>query len=118
MDADTDPLVGSWYEHPDKDLRFRVLAIDEMNESIQIQYADGEIDELDLDAWYELETEPTQEPENWIEPEIELDPIAGEENIWGASPGASPRGAARQGTRWNHDEDEDDDDDYAWDEET
>jgi hypothetical protein len=39
--------------------------VDEDDELVEIEYLDGEIEELDLDTWHELDLEPTEEPEGW-----------------------------------------------------
>jgi hypothetical protein len=59
------PVPGKWYENKEEEETFRVLSMDEDNELVEIEYLDGEIEELDLDTWHELDLEPTEEPEGW-----------------------------------------------------
>jgi hypothetical protein len=59
------PTPGKWYENKDEEETFRVLSVDEDNELVEIEYEDGEIEELDLDTWHELDLELTEEPEGW-----------------------------------------------------
>jgi hypothetical protein len=59
------PVPGKWYENREEDETFRVLSVDEDDELVEIEYLDGEIEELDLDTWHELDLEPTDEPEGW-----------------------------------------------------
>jgi len=59
------PVPGKWYENKEEDETFRVLSVDEDDELVEIEYLDGEIEELDLDTWHELDLEPTEEPEGW-----------------------------------------------------
>ena len=59
------PVPGKWFENKEEDETFRVLSVDEDNELVEIEYLDGEIEELDLDTWHELDLEPTEEPEGW-----------------------------------------------------
>jgi hypothetical protein len=59
------PVPGKWFENKDEDETFRVLSVDEDDELVEIEYLDGEIEELDLDTWHELDLEPTEEPEGW-----------------------------------------------------
>jgi hypothetical protein len=59
------PVPGKWYENKEEDETFRVLTVDEDDELVEIEYLDGEIEELDLDTWHELDLEPTDEPEGW-----------------------------------------------------
>jgi hypothetical protein len=41
---------------------------------VEIQYFDGEVEELDLDSWYEMALEPIEPPEDWSGPFDEIDP--------------------------------------------
>jgi hypothetical protein len=59
------PVPGKWYENREEEETFRVLSVDEDDELIEIEYVDGEIEELDLDTWHELDLEPTEQPEGW-----------------------------------------------------
>jgi len=59
------PVPGKWYENKEEEETFRVLTVDEDDELVEIEYLDGEIEELDLDTWHELDLEPTEEPEGW-----------------------------------------------------
>src|SRR5690349_1171539 len=59
------PVPGKWFENKEEDETFRVLSVDEDEELVEIEYLDGEIEELDLDTWHELDLEPTEEPEGW-----------------------------------------------------
>jgi hypothetical protein len=89
------PVPGKWYENKEEEETFRVLTVDEDDELVEIEYLDGEIEELDLDTWHELDLEPTEEPEGWAgddEDEEEEDEEFDEEDE-------------------DEDEDEDDDDD-------
>ncbi len=46
------PVVGQWYRGGTNEL-FEVVAIDDQDETIEIQYFDGTVAELDFDAWNE-----------------------------------------------------------------
>jgi hypothetical protein len=59
------PTPGKWYENKDEEETFRVLSVDEDDELVEIEYEDGEIEELDLDTWHELDLELTDVPEGW-----------------------------------------------------
>ena len=65
MSREYAPTPGKWYENKEEDETFRVLSVDEDDELVEIEYVDGEIEELDLDTWHELDLEPTEEPEGW-----------------------------------------------------
>ena len=71
MSRDNEPVKGQWYENDDAEETFRVLSVDEDAELIEIEYLDGEIDELDIEEWHELDLELIAEPEGWSEDEDE-----------------------------------------------
>ena len=65
MPNELDPQVDQWYAHLDKGQRFYVTAIDDENNTVEIQHFDGDIEEFSLDEWRDLEIELSVEPENW-----------------------------------------------------
>ena len=67
------PTPGKWYENKDEEETFRVLSVDEDDELVEIEYEDGEIEELDLDTWHELDLELTEVPEGWSDSAAEDD---------------------------------------------
>jgi hypothetical protein len=67
------PTPGKWYENKDEEETFRVLSVDEDDELVEIEYEDGEIEELDLDTWHELDLELTEQPEGWSDSSEEDD---------------------------------------------
>lgn len=71
MSRDNEPVKGQWYENVDDEETFRVLSVDEDAELIEIEYLDGEIDELDIEEWHELDLELIEEPEGWSEDDDE-----------------------------------------------
>jgi hypothetical protein len=64
---DLDPQLGEWYLDPEDDLRFQVVAIDEDNDTIEIQYDDGDVDELDFNTWYASAYELAAAPDDLSE---------------------------------------------------
>jgi len=93
--------VGQWYENIDENESFRVLSMDEDAELVEIEYLDGDIEELDLETWHELDLEKIEEPEGWAgsaEDEEEEEEEEEDEDL---------------DETWDDDEDEDDED---WDE--
>ena len=58
------PVVGNWYQGIDQ-LKFEVVAVDEDEGVIGIQYFDGELDELEFDTWMQLGVEEISPPEDW-----------------------------------------------------
>jgi hypothetical protein len=105
MDTDLDPIVGNWYRPLDKGQIFRVLAFDEERNIVEIQHFDGDLEEMDASAWFDLEIEPVEAPEDWAGPldGVEADEVRyiDDEKEWRGD--ESP------------DDDDDDDDDDEWD---
>src|SRR5271155_5856245 len=62
------PIVGEWYRGGTNEL-FEVVAIDHQDESIEIQYFDGTVAEMDFDSWNEQlldeMIEAADAPEDW-----------------------------------------------------
>lgn len=71
MSRDNEPVRGQWYENVEEDETFRVLSVDEDSELIEIEYLDGDIEEIDLETWHEMDLEPCDEPEGWSESDAE-----------------------------------------------
>jgi len=91
VSRDYEPVPSQWYENLEEEDSFRVLSVDEDSELIEIEYLDGEIEEIDLEAWHEMDLEKIEEPEGWSESDDE-DTDEDEDD-------------------WDEDEDEDDDED-------
>ena len=45
-----EPIVGDWYRS--HGLLFEVVAIDELEDIVEIQHADGALEEIEMDDWY------------------------------------------------------------------
>src|SRR5512135_2651112 len=80
------PVIGQWYRRPGGE-SFEVVAIDRDDRTIEIQYFDGTVEELEVDEWIEAEIEVTEAPEDWtgsldVEPEDT-------ENEFESEPGSS-----------------------------
>ena len=65
MAREYEPAAGQWYENIEENESFRVLSVDEDAETVEIEYLDGDIEEIDLDAWAELDLDKIDEPEGW-----------------------------------------------------
>lgn len=65
MSRDYEPVPSQWYENIEEEESFRVLSVDEDSELIEIEYLDGDIEELDVEAWHEMDLERIDEPEGW-----------------------------------------------------
>lgn len=73
MGRDYEPVKGQWYENLEEEETFRVLSVDEDSELVEIEYLDGDIEELDLDTWRELDLERIDEPEGWAGDDLDED---------------------------------------------
>lgn len=58
------PVIGDWYADP-QGVTFEVVALDEEDSTIEVQYFDGTLEELDTDGWAELRLKPVDPPEDW-----------------------------------------------------
>lgn len=68
------PSVESWYQDIETGRAFRVVAVDEDNESIGIQYDSGDIDDYDFNGWRESTLIPIEPPEDAGAPFDDLEP--------------------------------------------
>ena len=67
------PVADAWYAD-ERGRSFMVVAVDEDEETVEIQYSDGDIEEIDLDAWYALSLVRIEVPEDWSGALDEVDP--------------------------------------------
>lgn len=65
MSNELDPRIDQWYTHLDKGQRFYVVAINEEENTVAVQYFDADIEEFSFDEWRELQIELSEEPENF-----------------------------------------------------
>ncbi|MGH8298364.1 MAG: DUF6763 family protein [Steroidobacteraceae bacterium] len=105
MSRDYEPVPGQWYENLEDEESFRVLTVDEDSERVEIEYLDGEIEEIDLEAWHEMDLEQIHEPEGWAESDEDEDEEEEDEE------------EDEDEDDWDEDEDDEDDDDRDEDEE-
>ncbi|MFM2110420.1 MAG: DUF6763 family protein [Steroidobacteraceae bacterium] len=103
MSRDYEPVKGQWYENVEDEETFRVLSVDEDAEIVEIEYLDGDIEELDLEEWHEFDLELIEEPEGWSDEDEDED----EDDDWDEEDDED------EDDDWDEDEDEDleDDDD-------
>jgi len=64
--------IGHWYRPANAEALFEVVAIDYDDQHIEIQYFDGEIEELEFVGWKTLVPIETAPPEDWTGP-FEID---------------------------------------------
>lgn len=74
MPMEQEPVVGAIYKDLDGK-SFEVLAFNEDDGVIDVQYVDGAVEEIDLDAWYEMDlvTVKTPKDEDEEDDDDELD---------------------------------------------
>jgi hypothetical protein len=96
VSRDFDPEAGQWYEDLDRDEVFKVVIVDPDEMLVRIQWLDGEYEDLDLEAWNELDLELSEEPEGWVDDEDGDEDDEDDEEDW-------------------DDDEEDDDEDDDWD---
>ena len=73
------PVVGNWYARSGGD-SFEVVAIDRDDSTIELQYFDGTIEELDFDEWRDEEIVAASPPEDWTG-SVDVDPEDTENEI-------------------------------------
>jgi hypothetical protein len=69
VSRDYEPVRGQWYQNLEEEEQFRVLTVDEDSELVEIEYLDGDIEELDIEAWHEMDLDRIEQPEGWSESE-------------------------------------------------
>lgn len=62
-----EPVVGDRYINPDGQL-FDVVAVDDVGETVELQYEDGAVEELDFDDWYSMQPKSVDASGGWDEP--------------------------------------------------
>lgn len=70
MSSDIEPVIGNWYK-ADDETSFEVIALEE--DSIEVQYFDGGIEEFDRATWNEMGLEEIEPPEDWSGPFDDLE---------------------------------------------
>ena len=74
MIGEIDPIEGNWYCRLDKEEDFMVIDVNEEVGTVDIQYLDGDIEELDIVEWNEMDLEEIEVPEDRTGPFDELEP--------------------------------------------
>lgn len=71
------PSIEHWFQDSETGRSFRVIAIDTENDSIEIQFYDGDVDELDFGAWRDSLFIPIEAPEDARAPfdDVEIDDL-------------------------------------------
>ena len=66
------PTIGQWFRRPNGAL-LEVVAVDEDDGTIEIQFFDGTIDEVEVRSWRDLLLVEVEAPEDWSGP-MDMDP--------------------------------------------
>ena len=72
MSEEIRPVVGEWYKDTEGQI-FEIVAMDEDENYIEIQYFGGEIDEMDFEAWNSSVVGSVEQPEDWSGPYDDLE---------------------------------------------
>ena len=69
--------IGQWYLRWDKGEIFQVTGFDDKSRTIEIQTFDGDLDEIDAEAWTTLPLGLAEPPEDWTGPvdDVEVDDL-------------------------------------------
>ncbi|WP_250462531.1 DUF6763 family protein [Microbulbifer litoralis] len=62
--AQLQPDIGNWFENIEDGDLFEVVAVDDLERTVEIQYLDGTVDEYDLDQWQNLPIAGAAPPED------------------------------------------------------
>lgn len=64
MDFSVRPIVGDWYLTQNGQT-FEVVAVDEEDGTVEIQYFDGDVEEIEFNVWRQMAIVETEPPEDW-----------------------------------------------------
>ena len=64
MTFEPTPKIGDWYKNTVGD-SFEVVAQDDDDDTVELQYFDGTVEELDAETWQHMHPEPIEPPEDW-----------------------------------------------------
>ena len=56
------PVVGKWYQDAAEDEIFEVIAVDD--DTIAVQYMNGDLSEIDLETWAQMVLLPAEPPDD------------------------------------------------------
>jgi hypothetical protein len=59
-------LPGQWYQDRHSGGIFQIVSVDPDERSVDIQYADGSLEEACFDDWVMRDLEPCEQPEDWV----------------------------------------------------
>lgn len=62
--AHLQPEIGNWFEDIDSGMLFEVVAIDDLQQTVEVQYLDGTLDEFEFVQWHSLPVIGAPPPED------------------------------------------------------
>jgi hypothetical protein len=65
---DSEPTPNVWYRDVVNERTFMVTSVDERRDAVEVQHFDGDIEEIELSEWLDLDLEVTEPPEDWSGP--------------------------------------------------
>jgi hypothetical protein len=77
MPTEALPSIDNWYQDVETGRTFRVIAVDEENDSIEIQFYNGDIGDFDFGSWRDSVIIPIEPPEDASAPfdDLEIDDL-------------------------------------------
>lgn len=71
------PAIDDWFQDAETGRSFRVVAVDDENDSINVQYYNGDIGDFDLSSWRDSTLIPIEPPEDASAPfdDLEMDDL-------------------------------------------
>jgi hypothetical protein len=66
MKAEFDPIAGIWYHVLDENLKFMVIDADQDADLIEVQFADGSMEEFSFKEWNQFDLEIIEQPDEWV----------------------------------------------------
>jgi len=64
MNFEPTPHIGDWYRNTTGSA-FEVVAQDDDDDTLELQYYDGTLEELDVEGWESMRPQPIEPPEDW-----------------------------------------------------
>jgi hypothetical protein len=62
--SSTPAIIGTWYQDKEQNLWFEVVALDDNEGTVEVQYIDGSISEIDAENWKQLPLVQAAAPED------------------------------------------------------
>ena len=59
-------VPGQWYLHRGSGQMFQIVSVDKDDGSIDVQHADGSLEETTVDDWVARSLEGCEQPEDWV----------------------------------------------------